>query len=358
MRATAGIAGAGLIGRLVAVELLERNWDVILFDKDTREGGKSAAYTGAGMLAPWCELESCSPEISRLGEEAIEHWPDFLQKLDQPVEFQRVGSLVVAHPGDEGELSHLQRKVARHLPDPSSMEAVSHERILEIEPELFQTFNKGLFFPREGHINNRDLMTAMRATLERRGVTWHHHTTVTGLAPGRISTVHGQERFDWTFDCRGLGARTEMRQLRGVRGEVLYLCAPDVNLQRPVRLMHPRYPLYVIPRAGHRFVIGATSIESDDMGDVTVRSMLEMLSAAYSLHPGFAEARVSGAFVNCRPALPDNRPCIVALDGLLRINGLYRHGFLLGPILIQRALNWLETGMVSPEDHWLFRDAP
>ena len=356
MMTTAGIAGAGLMGRLVAIELLERDWNVTLFDRDTREGEQSAAYTGAGMLAPWCELESCEPEISRLGEEAMVHWPAFLQQLDQPVGFQQNGSLVVAHPRDEGELSRLQRRVSRHIPHASFMEIVSHKRIGEIEPELSRTFNTGLFFPREGHVNNRDLMSSMRITLERRGVTWNHRTAVTGLAPGRVCTANGQEMFDWAFDCRGLGARTDMTRLRGVRGEVLYLYAPDVRLQRPVRLMHPRYPLYVIPREGNTFVIGATSIESDDMGEVTVRSILEMLSAAYSLHSGFAEARVLGAFVNCRPALPDNRPCIVALDGLLRINGLYRHGFLLGPALIQRALSWLETGTVK--DTWLFRDVP
>jgi len=87
-----------------------------------------------------------------------------------------------------------------------------------------------------------------------------------------------------------MGARDAFPQLRGVRGELIHVHAPDVDITRPVRLMHPRYSIYVVPRAGHRYVIGATSIESDDMKAITVQSTLELLSSAFSISSGFSEA--------------------------------------------------------------------
>ena len=77
----------------------------------------------------------------------------------------------------------------------------------------------------------------------------------------------------------------------------------EIELKRPVRLMHPRWPLYIVPRDDNRFMIGATTIETDDLG-VSVRSALELLSAAYAVHPAFAEARIVEIGAGLRPAFP------------------------------------------------------
>jgi len=117
------------------------------------------------------------------------------------------------------------------------------------------------------------------------------------------------------------------------------LFAPEVNLQRPVRLMHPRYPLYIAPKQDHVYVIGATEIESDDTSEASVRSTLELLSAAYSLHSGFAEARILEINTQLRPALKNNLPGIRRIgDKCLQINGLYRHGFLIAPAMLDAVL--------------------
>ena len=102
-----------------------------------------------------------------------------------------------------------------------------------------------------------------------------------------------------------------------------------------MRLIHPRWSLYIVPRDGNRFLIGATSIESDDRG-VSVRSALELLTAAYSVHPAFGEARIVDFGAGLRPAFPDNLPRVV-VDGnsKITVNGLYRHGFLLAPALAE-----------------------
>ena len=101
-----------------------------------------------------------------------------------------------------------------------------------------------------------------------------------------------------------------------------------------MRLLHPRWPLYIVPRAGNRFLIGATSIETES-GGVSVRSALELLTAAYAVHPVFAEARIVDFGAGLRPAFPDNLPRVTVDDTRITVNGLYRHGFLLAPAVAE-----------------------
>ena len=84
----------------------------------------------------------------------------------------------------------------------------------------------------------------------------------------------------------------------------------EVTLTRAVRFLHPRIPLYIVPRANNEFMIGATMIESAEKGAVSVRSAIELLSAAYALHPAFGEAEILEMSADVRPAFPDNEPRI------------------------------------------------
>ena len=131
-------------------------------------------------------------------------------------------------------------------------------------------------------------------------------------------------------------------QLRGVRGEVCWIETAEVKISRPIRLLHPRYHLYLVPKgqteAGvYRYMLGATEIESEDKSPVSVRSQLEMLSALYCLSPALAEARITETDVNLRPAFPNHKPQVVRSgENLYRLNGLFRHGYLLAPAFLQR----------------------
>lgn len=340
-----GIAGAGLVGRILALELIERGHAVTLFDQHGRDARQDedgngigpAGLTAAGMLAPFAELETADSMIFALGRRSVELWPKLLEKLDAAVFFQQAGSLITAHHADMAELDHFIGLLRAHVGAAADIRTLDSRAIADLEPELAH-HRKAFYLPDEGQVNSAEFMPAIAKTLLKRGVTWHESRAVTRLAPGVIVTAEGEQRFDWVFDCRGVGAREAMQGLRGVRGEVFWLDAPEVNLNRPVRLMHPRYRIYIVPRPNHRYVIGASEIESEDYSPMSVRSSLELLSAAYSLHPGFAEARIVRMLTNCRPARADNLPRIEAEDGLMRINGLYRHGYLLGPAVVAEAL--------------------
>ena len=128
-----------------------------------------------------------------------------------------------------------------------------------------------------------------------------------------------------------------------MRGELFQLFAPDVHLSRPIRLMHPRYQLYIAPKGKGFYVVGATEIESDDSANMTVRSAMELLSAAYSVHPGFAEANIRQHISQVRPAFSDNQPKIsvhnsFVQSSFVQVNGLFRHGFLIAPVVLTQVL--------------------
>lgn len=351
------VVGAGVLGRLLALRLAREGWRVTLLDRDDAQGTRSCTWTGAGMLSPYCEREAAERLITDLGIYSCERWPELLKSLARPVFYQEKGSLVVAHPNDRDELERLRRRVLERAVRADQMREVRGDELRELEPELGGRFAVGLYFPLERHLDNRELMAGLAASFSSAGVDFRPVTEVTRVAPHRVETATGALEADWILDCRGLGAASDLPDLRGVRGEICYLHAPDVHLRRPVRMMHPRYSIYIVPRADHVYLVGATMIESNDLGPATVRSALELLSAAYSVQPAFAEARLLETSVNCRPGFPDNHPRFVVADGLMRINGLFRHGFLISPALVDFAWQYLRDGTVHEMAHSLWRTA-
>lgn len=327
-----GIVGAGLLGRLVALELVRAGTSVTVVDRDDGSAQGSCSWVGAGMLSPYSELEKAEPLIAHMGLEGMRRWRELLPTLPHPVFFRDNGSLIVAHRQDAGDLDAFDRQVSARLEYDQVVRRVDRTGIVELEPELGERFHRGIYFADEGQIEARDVLPALGMALDAAGVALIEQTAVLAAKPGRIICADGRIlKFDVVVDCRGLDARLDWPALRGVRGELIRVHAPEVRLRRPVRLMHPRYPLYIVPRAEDTYLIGATQLESDDMRPVTVKSALELLSAAYSLHPGFAEAHILESAVQCRPALPNNLPSLQVEPGLMRANGLYRHGYLIGP---------------------------
>lgn len=347
------ILGAGLMGRLLALTLAHAGCRVSLFDAGGAEGDGAAARVAAAMLAPLAESAVAPLSVVRMGQHGLTRWPELLATLDAPVFFQREGTLVLWHRQDAAEAVRLGRLLAHtssQMPELSAMQPLDGPAITALEPSLEQRFSQGYFLPGEGQLDNRALLVALRATLEAHAAVdlhWHSPRSIDDFSPGQA----GQP--DRVIDCRGLGARAQMNGLRGVRGEVIRVHAPDVSLSRPTRLVHPRYPLYIAPKPDGLFVIGATEIESEDMSPASVRSTLELMSAAYAVHSGFAEARIVEIATQCRPTLPDNLPAIrQPRPNVLQINGLYRHGFLIAPAMLDMAMQFLTAG-ASPLAHQL-----
>lgn len=340
------VAGAGLLGRLLAWRLRLLGHDITLFEAGKLQPGnnslRAAAFTAAGMVAPLSEAVVADANVYRMGQFALQRWPQWLQDLPYPHEelFFARGSLLVAHPQDDGELQQFENELNFVVPECRHYQWLSGHDIHALEPDLHSHFMRGLLLQEEGHLHNREFLQQLAQELIRLGVRLRENTPVE-TDPNRIHTISGTEKFDLVIDCRGLGAKSQLKKLRGVRGETLHIETREIQLQRPVRLMHPRYQLYVVPKPNNRFIIGATQIESEDRSPVTLQSSLELSSALYTLSPAFAEARIIEMDTNLRPAFMDNLPKIFCNPGLIIANGLFRHGYLLAPAVVEQILAWV-----------------
>jgi glycine oxidase len=333
-----GIAGAGLLGRLLAHSLARAGHLVQVHDPAAGPEARGAAgWTAAGMLSPLAELETADERVFRWGLRSLERWPEILAGLRLPVEFRRDGSLLLAHREDTGAARRVLDLLARKAPAGHGAQALSAPQLAGLEPAL-RTGPQAWLLPGEGRIHTVQAMQALAAEAD--GVQWHWGSPVQAVEPGRLQLASGSQSFDWVFDVRGLGARPQL-PVRGVRGEIFWLQAPGLDLRRPVRLLHARHRVYLVPRAPDLVVVGASEIESEDRSPVSVRSTVELLAAAHSIVPALAEARIVHSESNLRPALPDNQPLLETRAGLTRINGLFRHGWLIAPGLVEDALESL-----------------
>ena len=365
-----GIAGAGVLGRLLAWLLARAGHQVTVFDPASGPAPdysqpRAAGFTAAGMLSPLAELECANWAVAELGWRSISLWQQHVEQLvcqGQQVFFAQRGSLLLAHGTDMGAaqrmLGGLQSKAPAGQQTPLATPLAAAE-LQALEPGISRQL-RGWILEQEGQIHTVQALEALAAGAAACGADFRWGKAAHLVQAGHID---GQA-FDWVFDTRGLGAREGnhsvpaataavdsrfVQQLpegsalpdqrtRGVRGEVFWLHAPGVTLNRPVRLMHPRHRVYVVPRPGDLIVVGASEIESEDRSPVSLRSTVELLAAAHAVLPELTEARVIHTESNLRPALPDNMPLIQVTDGLTRINGLFRHGWLIAPALVENAL--------------------
>ena len=326
MRVT--VVGAGVVGLAAALELSERGAEVEVLERAAHLGETACSWCAGGMLAPWCEGESAPAEVVERGALALDWWAQRVPAV------ARNGTLVVAAPRDAGEIERFAARTQQH-------ERVDEARIGALEPDLAGRFRKGLYFPGEGHLDPRAALVALGDRLAERGVA------ISFGVDGDSSPLRGV-----VLDCRGFAARDDLKELRGVRGEMAILRTREIRLARPIRFLHPRIPLYIVPRADGLFMVGATMIESAERGAVTARSAIELLSAAYALHPAFGEAEIVETRADVRPAFPDNLPRIVQRGATTYLNGFYRHGFLLSPAFARKAAATILRDVEEPhEDH-------
>ena len=397
-----GIAGAGLLGRLLAWQLSRAGHRVSVFDPSISEQPvprsqapdpyvpTAAAFTAAGMLSPLSELDNAEPAVAALGWRSLALWQRIAAALPNSPRVMVCGSLLVAHRADLGAAQRVlaRMQVATATPEwrvaspPEGAQPLDAAALRALEPSIQGPAHAWLL-PGEGFIDTVATMTALHSGAA--GADWHWGQRVlaveAGEGGGTLRLADGRVlAFDVVIDVRGVGAgllprpsgeRAGVRgvvsphpnpppagegenslRVRGVRGEVIWLDCPGHGLTRPVRLLHPRHRVYIVPRSARDVLVGASEIESEDRSPVSLRSAVELLAAAHSVVPARAEARILKMAVNLRPALPDNNPLVAWQGRKLTINGLFRHGWLLAPALVEQALRltgWCAAEEVAPE---------
>jgi glycine oxidase len=318
------VIGAGIAGAWQALLFAQAGHAVTLHERSDADMTQSTSYWAGGMLAPWCEAETSEPLITRLGIRSLDLWREHFPQTP----FN--GSLVVAHARDRADFERFAKLTSGHR-------RLDARGLAGIEPSLEDRFRDALFYADEGHVEPRRVLPQLHARLAAAGGTIQFNSDA---KPDELDGI--------VIDCRGLAARDSQPELRGVKGEMIIVETSEVELARPIRLIHPRWPLYVIPREDNLFMLGATSIEAEDTG-VSVRSALELLGAAYAVHPAFAEARIVEFGSGLRPAFPDNLPRISIDNNRISVNGLYRHGFLIAPTLAELTLAYVDQGRIDNE---------
>ncbi|WP_137136856.1 glycine oxidase ThiO [Rhizobium sp. FKY42] len=313
------IKGAGVAGLVLAYELRRRGLNVTLNDT-APSGGHGASYYAGGMLAPWCERESANETVFELGLSAADWWEQALPGL-----VHRKGTLVVAQNRDRVELERFAKRT-------NGYQWLDENGVAALEPALAGRFQRGLYFAGEAHLDPRKALRSLQEKLENCGVTMSFSQ--------RLATP--LRTFSSVVDCTGPSAIGTIKGLRGVRGEMLMLETRDIQLTRTVRVLHPRHPIYIVPRGEGRFMLGATMIESNDGSEASARSIMELLNIAFALHPAFGEARILETGAGVRPAFINNTPRIVKTRDGIAITGLYRHGFLAAPALAKEAADLLQ----------------
>ena len=318
--------GAGISGLWQALILARGGHKVRLIEQSDPPFAASASWIAGAMLAPFCEGEGAEPMVTELGLRGMEIWRELYPQA------KINGTLVVAQARDLPELDRFARMTTGH-------KTLDTEAIAELEPALGGRYSRGLYYAHEAHIEPWPAMTALLAMAKEAGVAVEVGTKW-------LPEYEKDPKYaaDYIVDCRGLGTADELPDLRGVRGEMAVVETDEIALSRPVRLLHPRFPLYVVPWGGNRFMVGATVIESADRGPMKLRSMLDLLGLAYTLHPAFGEARVVHHAADTRPAFPNNAPRIIVQGRHIHVNGFYRHGFLLGPSLAELVAHYIKDG--------------
>ncbi|MCB1652245.1 MAG: FAD-dependent oxidoreductase [Alphaproteobacteria bacterium] len=330
------IVGAGIMGLSAAYALQKFGAHITLYDPKGFPA-QNASFVAGGMLAPYAEIEHMNMRWVEAGLASIDIWKKILPTLPGDTDFAQNGSLLVAHPQDR----YILERFAAHLPENQRC----YQNAKDLEPALDNRFSQGLFLEGEAHIHPARTMQALIKALQNNIIFKQEAANPQDLLAS----------YDTVIDCRGMGTQNDDPDLRSVKGELAIVHNPEFSLSRPVRLMHPRYPLYIVPRQGNIFMIGATIIESEGEG-VSLRSGMELMSALSSLHPSFADAKIIEITSGVRPSYPDNLPRIRRHKNLISCNGLFRHGFLLSPIMAEIIGCEIEGKKHSKRD--LFLPAP
>lgn len=324
------VAGAGVLGLWQALKLARGGAKVRLIDRSSDPLASSASSYAGTMLAPFCEAEAAQQTVLDHGLQALALWREAYPGLVSE------GTLVLAAARDHSELERFARMTEGHT-------TCDAARLSELEPDLGGRFAAGLHFADEAHMATPDVLAFLLDEARAAGVEVNFGVQLAELEE------EDSEHSGLLIDCRGLGARQQLPRLRGVRGERVILRTPEVSFGRPVRLLHPRHPIYVVPWSDGEFMVGATVLESEDDSPVSVRSMLELLGAAYALHTAFGEAEIVDSGSGVRPAFDDNVPKVIVCERqrCIHVNGAYRHGFLLAPVLAQCVADLLAGSTAS-----------
>lgn len=318
------VLGAGIVGLVVADELVRRGHSVEVVDPAPVSG---ASFAAAGMLSPAAEVWWGEEEVLRLGFDSLEQWPALAERCG--VRLDTGGTLLVGH--DAGDLQEVTRQADLLARLGREVVPLAPRALREREPALGRVAG-GVLLPGEGSVDPRAVSAALLHALADRVVP-------APTSPCEVSVVATGSALPEPWSSL----------VRGVRGEVLRLRGDDAP-RGVVRGWVAGEPIYLVPRGDGRVVVGATSEEHAGPPTVTAGGLVRLLAAARTLWPAADRAEFVEATARDRPATPDGLPLVGpgGVDGVLLAAGHHRHGVLLAPLTARLVADHLEHGLVDP----------
>lgn len=340
------IIGAGITGLSIGWNLSRLGAPVVLYEKGVVGG--EASWAAAGMITPVSEIRYGEEEILNLFLESLALYPSFIKGLSDlnlgSADFRTNGSYMVAvDADDEVELNRLyDYQRALSLP----VHPISVTEMVRSEPLLNPNCRAALEVTREFSLDNRLLVLALKEAITSHGGTVRENQPVDRLeiVNGKCESIIVREtRIKASRVILATGICTTIEGLpetfnlpiRPVKGQILHLLNNSGNhLSRSIRTIH-RYPVYLVPRSDGRILVGATSEEKGFNKDVTAGAILDLLYGAWKVLPSIDEMPLVESCVGHRAAARDHAPILgpTEIEGLYMAMGMYRHGFLLAPLV-------------------------
>jgi len=348
------IAGGGLIGGAIALELAQAGLQVGVFDR--AEPGREASWASAGILSPAPENPGVIPMVP-LGKASLALYPEFVANVEeiagQGVGFRPKGTIEALFSADA--VRDLSTVIALHHGLGLKAEPLRPEDARELEPALSPEVEAAALRPDEASVENRLLTQAVLAAAQRRGAEIFAGHSVQGIwrVGGRCAGLRLLDKnvaAEWTVVAAGafssqIEGAESYAPVRPAKGQILALRADGLKKERVLW----SDKVYLVPRDDGRIVAGATVEYVGFEKGVTAGGVATILAAAIELAPGLAEARIDETWSGLRPDSPDHLPILgpTDVDGLLMATGHFRSGVLLAPITARLAREWITLQRVS-----------
>lgn len=351
------VAGGGIIGASIALELAAAGLRVAVFD--AQSPGREASWASAGMISPAPESFEMT-SLLPLSIASVRLYPEFIQRVEElsgtAVGYRRDGALDLL-PSGTGQ-AEIDEIVALHRGAGLRAEALSGSEAREIEPALMGELHAAIHRPDEASLDNRLFTEATLEAARRKGAEvfannganalWKEGNTCKGL-----QLQNGRVEAKWTVIAAGcFSARIEgvaaYAPVTPAKGQMMALRCDAVNLKKDLWRGH----MYLVPRNDGRIIAGSTVEYEGFDRNVTVAGMKQILTGAISLVPALESARIEETWAGLRPDSPDHLPILgpTDLDGLLIATGHFRSGILLTPITARLICEWVTMQKVS--ENW------
>jgi glycine oxidase len=333
------IAGGGLIGSAIALELARSDLRVALFD--AQDPGREASWASAGILSPAPENPGMIAMVP-FGKASLAMYPEFIELVEELSGIQTgyrangtVEALFSRHAREE-----LNTIVALHRGLGLKAEAISAQDARDLEPDLSEEMEAAVLRPDEASVDNRLLASALIEAANRSGVEIHAGQAVQAIwregSECRGAVVRGEQISAkhtivaaGSFSAQIAGVQ-KYAPVRPAKGQMVSVRCDSARIERVLWSEQ----IYVVPRNDGRILCGATVENAGFDKTVTAGGIHANLDAAIELAPILARARVEDTWAGLRPDSPDHLPIIGPTDvgGLLIATGHFRSGVLLTPI--------------------------